>query len=112
MKEKIKELYKKLRDIVVEYTYYQSVKNCEQILELVPDIQSFIEWFMSGNVFEIDEETYAGMCSNLLDILNDILNSIKVRDHVLLNDTIAYGFMEYLKLFMDEEEYDEDEIWE
>lgn len=112
MEEKIKVLYKKLRDIVVEYTYYQSNKNCEQIKELVTDIQSFIEWFMAGNVFGIEDEMYVGMCSNLIEILNDIVNSLEIKDHVLLNDTIAYGFMEYLKLFMSEEEYDEDEIWE
>lgn len=112
MEEKIRELYKKLRDIVVEYTYYQSNKNCEQVKELVPEIQSFIEWFMGGNIFDVDDETYAGMCSNLLEILSDIVKSLEGRDHVLLNDTVAYGFMEYLKLFMDEGEYDEDEIWE
>ncbi len=110
MEEKIRQLYKSLRDDVIEYMYYQSVKNCDEIVALIPQIQEFLEWFMGGNIFGIEEEIYAGMCNDLIDILKDILEAVEQRDHVLLNDAVAYGLMEYLKLFMEEGEYDENEI--
>lgn len=110
MENSIKELYFKMRDIVIEFIYYNNNENCKEIVTEIPQIQNFIEWFMQGNRIEIDDDLYTGMCSNLIDILKDILSAIENKDHVLLNDAIAYGLMNYLKIFMSEGDYNEQEI--
>lgn len=103
MRNKIIELYKKIRDISAAYMIYQDRYNIEMIREIIPLIQEFVSWFLEENRFGIEQELYRGLCENLLNIVNDILTAIEAGDRVLMNDAIAYGLIEYLEMFVGED---------
>ena len=110
MEEKIEELYKEIVDISAGYLIYQKRENVTLIKKIIPQIQEFVLWFLEGNRFGIEEELYLGMCQQLMDILQDILNAIRQEDVVLLHDAAANGLLEYLKLFAEPvQEAEEDE---
>lgn len=104
MEKKIQKLYKEIRDIAAWYMIYQRRDNVEQIRKIIPRIQEFVLWFLEGNRFGIEEDLYQEMSINLNDILKDILTALEQRDMVLMHDAIAYGMLEYLKLFVDPEQ--------
>lgn len=104
MEKKIQKLYKEIRDIAAWYMIYQRRDNVEQIRKIIPRIQEFVLWFLEGNRFGIEEDLYREMSINLNDILKDILTALEQRDMVLMHDAIAYGVLEYLKLFVDPEQ--------
>ncbi len=104
MEERIQNLYQKLRDISALYLIYRMQSNVEQVKKIIPEIQEFVLWFLDGNRFGIEEGLYQGMCQNIIVILDDILQAMKQEDIVLLHDAVAYGLMEYLQLFVEEEQ--------
>ncbi|MCI9174005.1 MAG: hypothetical protein HFH49_03525 [Lachnospiraceae bacterium] len=104
MEERIQNLYQKLRDISALYLIYRMQNNVEQVKKIIPEIQDFVLWFLDGNRFGIEEGLYQGMCQNIIVILDDILQAMKQEDIVLLHDAVAYGLMEYLQLFVEEEQ--------
>lgn len=104
MEDKIRDLYKELRNMIAGYLIYQNRNSYEKIKKVMPQIQEFVLWFIEENKFGIEEELYNGLKENLLYILSDVLDAINQGDIVLLNDAVAYGFMDYLELFVDLEE--------
>lgn len=110
MEEKIEALYKELTDISAEYLIYQRRDNVEKIKKIIPQIQEFVLWFLEGNKFGIELVDYQDMCRNLLEILEDILCALKQGDRVLMHDATANGLMEYLRLFVGQEEINDDFI--
>lgn len=107
MEESIQKLYSKVRNVAAIFLIYQYRVNVEQVKKLVPQIQEFVLWFLEGNKFGIEEDVYQGMSNNLLMILEDIVMALEGEDSVLLHDAIAYGLLEYLELFVGEEEEEE-----
>lgn len=101
MSEKIQDLFTQINQIAVEYLFYQKRTNIEAIEKIIPQIQEFVLWFLEGNRFGLEEELYQGMQVQLLGILNDISQGIEQGDKVLLHDAVAYGLLEYLKLFIE-----------
>lgn len=100
MEKKIKQLYEKLGKIVIFYLIYQKRDNIEQTKKLVPEIKEFVMWFLKDNPLHADEKQFQVMSKELIDILKDLLESFEHKDMVLLHDTIAYGLMDYLELFL------------
>ncbi len=101
MFDKIENLYQSMYQISYGYLIEQKRDNIKLIKKIIPQIQEFVLWFLEGNRFEIEEELYQEMQSYLLQVLEDITNAIAQEDRVLLHDAVAYGMMEYLKMFMD-----------
>lgn len=107
MNKTIKELYVKLRDDTASFMIHQDRAFLENVHKRVPKIEEFILWFMSENHLHIEDASYKIMCQNLLDILQDLLEAMQRKDMVMLNDALAYGFMDYLDLFLSIEKEDE-----
>ncbi len=103
MEQQIKELESKLNLIYVEYMAFQK-DNIKRIKELIPEINQFAAWFLSGNQFEIEEKLYQDMVCDLSDILKDTMDALENGDKVLLHDALAYGLSEYLRMFLPEKE--------
>ncbi len=103
MQEQIMDLDLKLNRIYVEYMAFQ-IENIKRIKELMSQMQQFALWFLNGNQFGIEEELYQGMVCDLSGILKDIVDAIECGDGVLLHDATAYGFSEYLRLFVSRQE--------
>ena len=107
MNNKIQELFCQIRDITAKYLIYQDRKIVELTRKCLPEINEFAKWFLEGNQFGIEEELYQGLSENLLYILQDVMEAIGQEDMVLLNDALAYGFIDYLKMFTDAEPEEE-----
>lgn len=104
MEKIIRELYENVYSMKIGYLYYQSRKNLKEIEKIVPDIKEFVLWFLEENRFGVEENFYHDMCNNLIQILQDIIVAMEQEDHVLLHDAVAYGFIDYLEIFIPEEE--------
>ncbi len=104
MREEIKNLFECVRDDTAAYLIYQDRTIIEKTKKNMPQIQKFVLWFLEDNGFGIEDELYRDMCRNLLNILQDIACAMEQCDIVLMNDALAYGLIEYLKLFLEPEE--------
>lgn len=100
MKEKIQALFDDLRYISAFYLIYRKRESLEEIREKLPQIQEFVLWFLEENRLGVETELYQEICNNMLQILKDLLEALEQDDAVLLHDAVAYGLMEYLKLFV------------
>ena len=107
MEESIQVLFHKLRDTGISFLIYQERDIVEQVKKIIPEIQEFVLWFLEGNRCGIEEELYQDMSSNLLFILEDILEALKQNDTVLLYDATANGLLDYLQLFVNLEQEEE-----
>ena len=110
MEEKIRALHESLYSMIVGFLYYQSRKNIEEIKQVIPQVQEFVLWFLEGNQFGIEEELYQDMSMNLMQILQDIVTAMDQGDHVLLHDAVAYGLMDYVELFVPQEDQKNDDL--
>lgn len=110
MENNLQKLFECLNCISVEYLIGIDRNNIKRVQEEIPQIQKFAVWFMEENKYEVAPDLYKGMCENLLQILQDIVEAIQQDDHVLLHDAIAYGLLEYLKLFVEQEGVTNDSI--
>ncbi len=98
MEEKIRDLHQKVQKIINGYLIYQKRDNIEQMKKIVPQIQEYVLWFMEENKLNINQEKYQELKNNLIFVLEDILEAMEQGDRVLLNDALAWDFVEYLKL--------------
>ncbi|MFG6384734.1 MAG: hypothetical protein K1V96_10820 [Lachnospiraceae bacterium] len=109
MEEKIKSLFQSVNLIAMDYLFRQKQNNIKPIQELIPQIQEFVLWFLEENRFGIEEELYRDMQNYLLQVLEDISTAMSQEDRVLLHDAIAYGLIDYLKLFVELQEAETDD---
>lgn len=110
MEEKIRRLYGELYSMTVGFLYYQSRDNLEEMREAVPLAEEFVLWFLEEDRCGTDAEFHRDMCRNLLGILGDIVTAMEHGDHVLLHDAAAYGLMDYLEMFVEQEEGTDDTV--
>ncbi len=112
MDTKIKELYKTLRNDTAAFMIYQDRSIIKKTYKNIAAIQEFVTWFLKKNPLGIEEEVYVMMCRDLLNSLKDMLEAAEQNDMVLMNDALAYGILEYLKMFCspEEEEKESDAI--
>ena len=109
MEEKIKTLYENINFIGYYCMSHRKYDYVEKTKSLIPDIREFVEWFMAGNQFGIEEEVYWQLQENLLGILNDMETAFKEQDRVLMLDALESGISEYLVMFLPEEYFMEQE---
>ena len=103
MQKKIESLYEGINFIGFYSMYYKDNKYLEKAETLIPEVREFVEWFLSGNDFGIEEELYVALQNNLLEILKDCLEALRERDRVLMMDALEQGIEEYLKMFLSDE---------
>ncbi|MEY8516786.1 hypothetical protein AALC25_07615 [Lachnospiraceae bacterium 29-84] len=104
MENDIQELFEALHSVSVEYLTGLNRNNVERIIQLMPQIQQFAKWFLEKGQLEIERKINEELVVGFLQILKDITESLEQEDHVLLHDAIAYGVLDYLKLFLGQEE--------
>ena len=103
VEEKSFQLYKDIN--YIGYLYVCKGKNdyVKRANNLLPQIQEFVQWFLAGNQFGIEDEVYQALQQNLLVILEDIATALKENDSVLMLDALEQGISEYLLMFIPEE---------
>lgn len=107
MEEKIKKLYENINFIGYYCMYHRKNDYIEKAKSLLPDVQEFVQWFLAGNQFGIEEEIYQKLQRNLISVLQDITEALKQKDRVLMLDALEFGISEYLAMFLPEEYFEE-----
>lgn len=107
MEEKIKTLYENINFIGYYCMSHRKYDYVERAKNLFPAVSEFIEWFVAGNQFGIEEELYLQLRDNLIRILKDMETAVREGDRVLLLDALEYGISEYLSMFLPEEYFKE-----
>lgn len=98
--DKIRSLYEQINFIGFYCTYRRDSRYIEMAKGIIPEINAFVEWFMSEELVGITEEEHQWMNQNLLEILRDITEAIRQEDSVLMMDALEQGLNEYLKMFL------------
>ncbi|MDD7642134.1 MAG: hypothetical protein PUK75_06640 [bacterium] len=99
----IAELYKIVFSTCVEFAVYQKdvVSNVEQMLPMLNELGSL---YFTENYYRLDEEDYHLVQMLLTDILKDITQGLEQQDRVLLEDTLEYGLLKFLEIFLEDDE--------
>lgn len=102
------ETLKKLKsDITAEcntYVYWNKPDLIEAVKPLIPDIQSFVMDFIQTEDIGVEPDIKASMNADMLGIIKDVTEALEKNDSVLMYDALQCGLVEYLELFVPEEE--------
>lgn len=104
MLEKLKKLK---TDIIQEcniYVFFNRPGLIEGIKPLIPDIQGFVTDFIQTEDIGVEPEIKASMNADMLSIIKDVTEALEKNDSVLMFDALQCGLVEYLKLFVPEDE--------
>lgn len=104
MKKKIQQLYEDINFIGFYSTYNKDVQYIDKIRKIWPQITEFVKWFLDKKIQELDQSIKIAIQNNLIAILKDCEEAFKYNDTVLMRDALEEGLMEYLKMFLSEEE--------
>lgn len=100
MEENLLKLYNRLQEINEDFLDYQKRKDLRPVRECFGQIQEFAMWFMELNRLKEDDMVWFHLNERLIEILQDMIEAIEQQDYVLMHDSIAYGLMEYLEIFV------------
>ncbi len=100
-----KQLYIAITNINYTELAYSRHRLQEEYRPLFSQIQSFLQSMLEIE-WEADIRDY--VISDIMGIMNDILEAYDNEDDVLMMDVMAYGVQNYLKLFLPEDFLDED----
>lgn len=100
-----KQLYIAITNINYKELAYSRHRLQEEYRPLFSQIQSFLQSMLEIE-WEADIRDY--VMSDIMGIMNDILEAYDNEDDVLMMDVMAYGVQNYLKLFLPEDFLDED----
>lgn len=104
MLEKLKKLKIDIIEQCETYVYLNRPDIIEGVKPLIPDIQDFVMEFLQTEDIGVEPDIKASMNSDMLAILNDIVQAMEKNDSVLMYDALQCGLVAYLKLFVPEEE--------
>lgn len=74
--------------------------------KIFPLIQEFTQIVANPENFDMQPEEYQEFYQYYLQILTDIVHAVEVRDTVLLFDSLAYGLLEFVIIFLPEGEWE------
>lgn len=73
---------------------------------LLPQIQEFTKLISDQDNFEMEEKEYQNFLEYYMTIIQDVVSAIENRDVVLLFDSLAYGLLDVIILFLPEGEWE------
>lgn len=101
-KTQLEHLYVKIFGLCVRFAVYH--ENVLQAVQpIVPEIKALAEDILHTNDLGLNKEDDWLVRQLLIDILQDLVQSITYQDEVLLEDTLEYGLKEFLELFIADE---------
>lgn len=106
--DEVKALNKSIDVLCKQYVLSNRVDLIGDVKDMIPAVQKFALWFLAEPEIGVDPEVKEDMNKVVLDILNDITESLKYGDSVLMYDALKCGVAEYLKLFIPEEELEDE----
>ena len=98
------ELYKQIFSSCVKFAVFRE-KNVEKdIRNILPELEGFSNIILQGSIQGITKSENQVLQLQLKDILQDTVQGLEQKDHVLLEDTLEYGWKTFLELFFEEDE--------
>jgi len=92
------ELMGQIEKICSEYYFMKQTNVIEKVQKIHGDIQTYMNFLLSGNIYDLDEEEYNYLGQYVVQILRDYSQAIVNRDSVLMIDTLDYGLKELLNI--------------
>ncbi len=74
------------------------------VKEILPDVQKFALWFLETKDIGVNEDDKQIMDNNVLMMIKDINEALEHSDSALMYDALQCGIVQYLRLFLPEEE--------
>lgn len=108
MLEQIKDLNNKITAICDYYVINNRPSIIEDAKKIMPDIQKIATWFIEEPDIGVTPEQKAYMNSEVVGMLRDMMDAIERKDSVLMLDALDCGIAEYLRLFIPEEDFDDE----
>lgn len=95
-------LYRDIYIICKREIDFKKHKVVERTREILPQINELSALIMNRENFEVDDETYTLVQAQYMQIISEILQAIENEDEVLLFDTLAFGMLPFIKMFLPE----------
>lgn len=105
MQEKtlLEQLYVKIFELCAKFAvYHESVMDAVRLI--FPEIKCLAEDILYTEDLGLNEEDGRLVRQLLVDILQDLVQSITYQDEVLLEDTLEYGLKDFLEMFIADDE--------
>lgn len=104
MQETLKKLKSDISFKCNNYVFWNRTDLIKEIKPIIPDIQAFITQFLQTEDIGVEPNVKASMNADMLGILKDIVTAMEKSDSVLMYDALDVGLIEYLNLFVPEDE--------
>ena len=92
-----KQLYKRVWNACVGFSVYGKKNVEEKSMEMLPELSEFYEEILKENTLQLEKTDFD-------TIIKDFFQGLKNKDIILLEDTMEYGLLPFLELFIDDTE--------
>lgn len=106
--EEIKELNKRIIWISDKFAKGNKPNIIDDAKEIFKDINKFATWFLAEKDIGLPAEDKAYMNSEVVQMLKDIMEAMERKDSVLMFDALECGIGEYLRMFIPEEDFEDE----
>ncbi len=99
----LEQLYIEVCRLCAEFAVYKK-SVLENTRDLFPQIQAVSEEILGTQDLGLDREEDQLVRQLLIHILEDLVHAMTNRDEILLEDTLEYGLLEFLEMFISSED--------
>ena len=99
-----KQLYKRVWNACVGFSVYGKKNAEEKSMEMLPELSEFYEEILKENTLQLEKTDFDIIRKLFITIIKDFFQGLKNKDIILLEDTMEYGLLPFLELFIDDTE--------
>ena len=99
-----KQLYKRVWNACVGFSVYGKKNVEEKSMEMLPELSEFYEEILKENTLQLEKTDFDIIRKLFITIIKDFFQGLKNKDIILLEDTMEYGLLPFLELFIDDTE--------
>ncbi len=104
----VRRLNKIITDLCKKYAILNNVDIVKESMEFLKDVQDFASWFLETDDIGVDPDAKKNMNVEMVSVLRDINESLEHEDSALMYDALENGMAEFLRLFIPEDDSDEE----
>ena len=104
MLEFVTDLNNRISFACEKYAVLNHADLVNDVKDLLPDVQRFAIWFLETKDIGVNDEEKQIMNNNVLLMIKDINEALEYSDSALMYDALQCGIVQYLRLFLPEEE--------
>ena len=96
----IKKIYTKVLKSCVEFSVYGTKTAEEESKKILPVLNEFYNQVFKENVFNIEKTDCEQLQILFVNIIRDFSQGLQNKDAILLEDTMEYGLLPFLEIFI------------